>query len=197
MIRLLIVDDHAVVRQGLVRLVDTAADIELVGVASNGNEALHLTARHRPDVVLMDIGMPVLDGVGATRLIADHDPDVRIVVLTGAVDGRVAEALEAGATAVVLKDAEVDEVLDSIRSAPARGSGAVVAAGGQAMLSPREWEVLGLLSAGRTNRQIAEALGITERTVKAHLGEVYRAAGASDRVQAALWGREHLARHGS
>jgi DNA-binding NarL/FixJ family response regulator len=197
MIRVLLVDDDALVRSGLRMMLAGAKHLEVVAEAADGREVLGAVDRHRPDVVLMDIGMPVLDGVGATRLIADHDPDVRVVVLTGAVDGRVAEALEAGATAVVLKDAEVDEVLDSIRSAPARGSGAVAAAGGRAMLSRREREVLGLLSAGRTNRQIAEALGITERTVKAHLGEVYRAAGASDRVQAALWGREHLARHGS
>ncbi|MEN3299754.1 response regulator transcription factor, partial [Pseudonocardia sp.] len=83
MIRLMVVDDHAIVRRGLVRVVETAPDIELVGTAANGIEALHLLTRSRPDVVLMDIGMPVLDGVGATRLIVDHDPQVRVVVLTG------------------------------------------------------------------------------------------------------------------
>lgn len=200
MIRLLVVDDHAIVRRGLVRLVTTAPDIELVGVAANGNEALHLISRCRPDVVLMDIGMPVLDGVGATRLIADHDPVVRIILLTGSADERVTEALEAGACGVVFKDADTDVLLDTIRTAPARGRRPVPPAAATRppdRLSPREIEVLDLLTLGRTNRQIARALGITERTVKAHLSRVFRILGASDRVQAALWGREHLARSGS
>lgn len=200
MIRLLVVDDHAIVRQGLVRLFETAPDIELVGLAGNGNEALHAITRERPDVVLMDIGMPVLDGVGATRLIADHDPTVRIVLLTGSAGHLVDDALAAGACAVVFKDAHSDELLAAVRAVPAGRAPARPAprdGGGRNELSRREIDVLELLTAGRTNRQIARALDISERTVKAHLTRVFRLIGATDRVQAALWGREHLVRHGS
>jgi DNA-binding NarL/FixJ family response regulator len=200
MIRLMVVDDHAIVRRGLVRVVATAPDIELVATAADGIEALQLVTRSRPDVVLMDIGMPVLDGVGATRLIVDHDPQVRVVVLTGSADDRVAEALEAGACEVVLKDAEVDVLLEAIRRA-AGGDRAVARTRPPAAprdgLSPREREVLRLLAVGSSNREIARTLGITERTVKAHLHRVFDVLGATDRVQAALRGREHLARAGS
>jgi DNA-binding NarL/FixJ family response regulator len=203
MIRVLVVDDHAIVRQGLCRLFATCDDIELVGLAENGNQALHLVARLRPDVVVMDIAMPVLDGVGATRLIADHDPEARIVVLTASMDERIAHALEAGACGYLLKDAGIDEVLDVVRAAAADR----LHAGGRPepraaatpleRLSPREREVLDLLAGGRTNRQIATRLGISERTVKAHLSRVFRVVRATDRVQAALWGREFLAPTGS
>jgi DNA-binding NarL/FixJ family response regulator len=199
MIRLLVVDDHAIVRQGLARLFATAPDIELVGLAGDGNEALHAIAHERPDVVLMDLAMPVLGGVGATRLIADHDPTVRIVVLTGSAGSLVDEALAAGACAVVFKDAPADELLAAVRAVspaprPAPPAGDERRRGS---LSPRETEVLGLLTAGRSNRQIACALEISEGTVKAHLTRVFRVIGVADRVQAALWGREHLAHHGS
>ncbi|MDT7699773.1 MAG: hypothetical protein QOJ30_2098 [Pseudonocardiales bacterium] len=198
MIRLMVVDDHAIVRRGLVRVVETAPDIELVGTAADGIEALHLVTRTRPDVVLMDIGMPVLDGVGATRLIVDHDPRVRVVVLTGSADDRVSEALDAGACEVVLKDAEVDVLLEAIRRAAGGGFAYPrPPAAPRDGLSPREREVLRLLAVGRSNREIARTLGITERTVKAHLHRVFRVLGATDRVQAALRGREHLARAGS
>jgi DNA-binding NarL/FixJ family response regulator len=194
----MVVDDHAIVRRGLVRVVETAPDIELVGTAAHGIEALHLVTRTRPDVVLMDIGMPVLDGVGATRLIVDHDPRVRVVVLTGSADDRVSEALDAGACEVVLKDAEVDVLLEAIRRAAGGGFAYPrPPAAPRDGLSPREREVLRLLAVGRSNREIARTLGITERTVKAHLHRVFRVLGATDRVQAALRGREHLARAGS
>lgn len=198
MIRLMVVDDHAIVRRGLVRVVETAPDIELVGTAADGIEALHLVTRTRPDVVFMDIGMPALDGVGATRLIVDHDPRVRVVVLTGSADDRVSEALDAGACEVVLKDAEVDVLLEAIRRAAGGGFAYPrPPAAPRDGLSPREREVLRLLAVGRSNREIARTLGITERTVKAHLHRVFRVLGATDRVQAALRGREHLARAGS
>jgi DNA-binding NarL/FixJ family response regulator len=194
----MVVDDHAIVRRGLVRVVETAPDIELVGTAADGIEALHLVTRTRPDVVLMDIGMPALDGVGATRLIVDHDPRVRVVVLTGSADDRVSEALDAGACEVVLKDAEVDVLLEAIRRAAGGGFAYPrPPAAPRDGLSPREREVLRLLAVGRSNREIARTLGITERTVKAHLHRVFRVLGATDRVQAALRGREHLARAGS
>lgn len=199
MIRLLVVDDHAIVRQGLTSLFATVPDIELVGLAVDGSEALHAIVREHPDVVLMDLAMPVLDGVGATRLIADHDPTVRIVLLTGSPGSLVDEALAAGACAVVLKDADADELLAVVRAAPAapRPARPVAEGGRRGVLSPRETDVLGLLTAGRNNRQIACALEISERTVKAHLTRVFQVIGVADRLQAALWGREHLAYHGS
>jgi DNA-binding NarL/FixJ family response regulator len=204
MIRVLVVDDHAIVRQGLSRLFATCDDVEMVGLAENGHDALHMVARLRPDVVVMDIAMPLLDGIGATRLIADHDPDVRIVVLTGSLDERIAHALDAGACGYLLKDAGVEEVLAAVRAAAADRGHAGRTVGGPRgavtpleRLSPREREVLHLLAGGRSNRQIATELGISERTVKAHLSRVFQVVGAADRVQAALWGREFLAPSGS
>lgn len=194
MIRVLVVDDHAMVREGMARLLATAADIELTGCASDGNEALHHIVRDRPDVVVMDIGMPVLDGVGATRLIAGHDPTVRVLVLTASADARVDEALRAGACGFVLKDATIDELLDAVRTAAADGAPRSARPG--ARLSPRETEVTGLLAQGLTNREIGVALGIAERTVRSHVERVFRFTGATDRVQAALWAREHLAAQG-
>jgi len=203
MIRVLVVDDHAIVRQGLSRLLGTAPGIELVAEAANGNEALHLVRRHRPDVVLMDITMPVLDGIGATRLITQHDPLTMVLLLTSAADEQVVEGLAAGACGVLYKHAEIDELLEAVRAAargdlPVTAPVAVVGPDGPGgSLSTRETEVLELLAEGRTNRQIAAALGITERTVKAHLSRVFRVLDVTDRVQAALWGRDNLAPTGS
>jgi DNA-binding NarL/FixJ family response regulator len=187
MIRVLVVDDHCVVREGLARLLATAPDLELTGSASNGNDALHHVVRDRPDVVLMDIGMPVLDGIGATRLITGHDPTVQVLLLTASADGRVVEAMRAGACGYVLKDAAVDDVLDAVRDAAA-GRGTARPA---ARLSGRESEVLRLLADGLTNQQIGARMGITERTVRSHVQRIYRVIGAADRVQAALWARGH------
>jgi DNA-binding NarL/FixJ family response regulator len=190
MIRVLVVDDHSVVREGMARLLATAPDIELVGCAADGNEALHLVLRDRPDLVVMDIGMPVLDGVGATRLITGHDPGVRVLLLTASADSRIDEAMQAGACGFVLKDADVDEVLDAVRAA-ATGNAPDRRDTGRARLSRRESQVLGLLVQGLTNRQIGAELGIAERTVRSHVEQVFRATGSADRVQAALWAREH------
>jgi DNA-binding NarL/FixJ family response regulator len=187
MIRVLVVDDHCVVREGLARLLDTAPDLELTGSASNGNDALHHVVRDRPDVVLMDIGMPVLDGIGATRLITGHDPTVQVLLFTASADARVVEAMRAGACGYVLKDAAVDDVLDAVRDAAA-GRGTARPA---ARLSGRESEVLRLLADGLTNQQIGARMGITERTVRSHVQRIYRAIGAADRVQVALWARGH------
>jgi DNA-binding NarL/FixJ family response regulator len=189
MIRVLVVDDHAMVREGMARVLATAPDLTLTGCASNGNEALQHIVRDRPDVVVMDIGMPQLDGIGATRLITGHDPDVRVLLLTASADDRIEEAMRAGACGFVLKDATVPEVLDAVRAAALDGAPHRVRAG--IRLSRRENEVLGLLAEGLTNREIGERLGIAERTVRAHLERVFRLTGAADRVQAALWAREH------
>jgi DNA-binding NarL/FixJ family response regulator len=206
MITVLIVDDHAVVRRGLEQLLGSAPDLECVGAAADGEEAVALAAEHAPDVVLMDLSMPVLDGVEATRRIVAARPEVHVVVLTSFDDRRrVLDALDAGATGYLLKDSEPDEVLGAIRAAAAGGSpldpkaarvllDAKREARPARSLSPREEEVLRLLTSGLANKQIARKLGISERTVKAHLTSVFQQLGVSDRTQAALWAREHLPR---
>jgi DNA-binding NarL/FixJ family response regulator len=203
-IRVMIVDDHAVVRRGLEQLLSTTDDLEVVATASNGEEALEVIATATPDVVLMDLSMPVLDGVEATRRIADEHPSTHVVVLTSfAEQQRVLDALDAGAVGYLLKDAEPDEVLAGVRAAHAGGSpldpkAARVLLDAQRSqrpartLSAREEEVLRLVATGLANKQIARRLGISERTVKAHLTNVFQQLGVTDRTQAALWAKEHL-----
>jgi DNA-binding NarL/FixJ family response regulator len=204
MIRVMIVDDHAVVRRGLEQLIVSAPDLDCVGAASDGEEAVRLAVECSPDVILMDLSMPVLDGIEATRRIIAECPGVHVVVLTSFDDQRrILDALGAGATGYLLKDAEPDEVLTAIRTAVEGGSPLdpraarvlVDARREQApgrTLSPREEEVLRLLAGGLANKQIARRLGIAERTVKAHLTSVFQQLGVTDRTQAALWAREHL-----
>lgn len=204
MIRVLIVDDHAVVRRGLEQLIESADDLECVGAAADGEEAVRLAEERAPDVILMDLSMPVLDGIEATRRIVGARPDTHVVVLTSFDDQRrILDALGAGATGYLLKDAAPDEVLAAVRTAVVGGSPLdpraarvlVDARRAQApgrTLSPREDEVLRLVAAGLANKQIARRLGITERTVKAHLTSVFQQLGVTDRTQAALWAREHL-----
>jgi DNA-binding NarL/FixJ family response regulator len=205
-IKVLVVDDHAVVRTGLGQLLATAPDLELVGEAKDGQEAVEAAETAAPDVILMDISMPVLDGVEATRRIVARDPDARIVMLTSLADNRqILDALEAGASGYLLKHAAPDELLGAIRSAAAGDapldpkaaralldSRRVAPADKDKTLSARELEVLRLVAQGLANKQIARRLGISERTVKAHLTNVFSALGVSDRTQAALWAREHL-----
>jgi DNA-binding NarL/FixJ family response regulator len=203
MIRVVVADDHGVVRAGLDQLLATAPDIELVGSAANGAEAVALVDEHRPDVVLMDLSMPVLDGVEATRRIVATDAEVRVVVLTSLADDRhITDALDAGAIGYVLKHAAPDDLLDAIRAAAAGDSpldpkAARVLLQGRSRrserpLSNREEEVLRLVAAGLANKLIARRLGIAERTVKAHLTNIFASIGVTDRTQAALWAREHL-----
>jgi DNA-binding NarL/FixJ family response regulator len=204
MTTVLLVDDHRMVRTGLAALLQTAEGIEVVGQAGNGEEAVLLATRVRPDVVLMDLSMPVVDGVEATRRVLAELPETKIVVLTSFSDReRVADALQAGAVGYLLKDCEPDELRSAIRAAAAghvpidpRVARVLLpaAAGGRPedALSPREQEVLRLVAEGRANKQIGRALGISERTVKAHLGNVFRQIGVADRTSAALWARDHL-----
>ncbi|QXC62374.1 response regulator transcription factor [Aquihabitans sp. G128] len=208
MIRVLIADDHAVVRGGLEQLLATTDDLELVGLAADGEEAVSLARSVAPDVVLMDLSMPGLDGVAATRAITAADGDVAVVVLTSFSDKeRILAALDAGAVGYVLKHAAPDEVLDAVRAAHGGGSpldpkaarvlldrqrGRPGAGSGGAKLSDREVEVLRLVAEGLANKLIARRLGITERTVKAHLTNVFSRIGVTDRTQAALWARDHL-----
>jgi DNA-binding NarL/FixJ family response regulator len=202
-IRVLICDDHAVVRTGLEQLLATAADMEVVGVAAGGFEAVDLARRHNPDVVLMDLSMPEVDGTEATRRIVAERAATRVVALTSFSDReRILSTLDAGATGYLLKDAEPSELLEGIRSAARgeaplnpRAASEVLAARTARRpaddLSTREREVLGLVAAGRPNKLIARELGISEKTVKAHLTRIFSLIGVTDRTQAALWARDH------
>ena len=202
-IRVLLCDDHAVVREGLARLLDRTEGIEVAGTAADGAEAIARAVELRPDVVLMDLAMPNVDGIAATRRIVAQAPEARVVVLTSFSDNtRIHDALDAGALGYLLKDADASEVVRAIRAA-ARGESpldprvarAVLARGTMPAalsgLTAREREVLALLGTGLPNKAIARRLGISEATVKAHLTRVFRHIGVTDRTQAAIWAREH------
>ena len=201
MIRVAVVDDHAIVRNGLAQLLDTDQELEVVGSAGDGQAAVELCREQRPDVVLMDLSMPGMGGVEATRLIIEQAPQVQIVVLTSFIDReRVVAALEAGAVGYLLKDAEPEELLRGVHAA-ARGESPLDPRAARTMLSAqraggpldaltdREREVLALVAEGLPNKQIARRLEISEKTVKAHLTSAYRTIGVDDRMQAGLWAR--------
>jgi DNA-binding NarL/FixJ family response regulator len=198
-IRVVIADDHAVVRTGLTQLVSTFEGVELVGAAANGEEAVALCPDRRPDVVLMDLEMPVLDGIEATRRIKAAHPEIAVVVLTSFSDReRILRALDAGAVGYLLKDAEPAELARAIEAA-ARGDSPLDPRAASALLSARraatpadtlserEREVLLMVAQGLPNKLIAQRLSISEKTVKAHLTSVFRQIGVTDRTQAALW----------
>jgi DNA-binding NarL/FixJ family response regulator len=196
-IRVVLADDHAVIRAGLEQLLSGTDDIEVVGTAANGAEAIEVVRRVRPDVVLMDLQMPDLDGVAATRLIKAEDLGVDVLVLTSFSDGeRIVAALDAGAVGYLLKDADPEDVLRGIRTV-SRGESPIhpkaartllgLRAGSSVQLTGRESEVLGLVRQGLANKQIARRLDISERTVKAHLTSAFARIGVTDRTQAALW----------
>jgi DNA-binding NarL/FixJ family response regulator len=198
----LVVDDHAVVRSGLEQLLSTADDIQLVGTAANGTEAVDAYERLTPDVTLMDLSMPALDGIAATRTIVDQQPDARVVVLTSFSEERkISDALAAGAIGYVLKHAGPDELLNAIRAAHQGGAPLDPRAARllldrqrgtrpRDVLSAREHEVLDAVTDGLSNKQIARRLGISERTVKAHLTNIFQRIGVADRTQAALWAND-------
>ncbi|CAN5181907.1 response regulator transcription factor [soil metagenome] len=199
--RVVLVDDHAVIRAGLSQFLATAADIEVVGEAGDGAEALKVTRETRPDVVLMDLQMPGMDGVEATRhIVAEGLADV--LVLTSFSDSeRIEGALGAGAVGYLLKDVDPDEVLDGIRlvsrgQSPIHPKAARTLIGARAaavttQLTARETEILTLVKSGLQNKQIARRLDISERTVKSHLTSAFARIGVSDRTQAALWAERH------
>jgi len=202
MIRVLVADDHAVVRSGLEELLRGPDDIELVGSCADGVQAVDTALAQRPDVVLMDLQMPGLDGIEATTRLRNELPAAQVVVLTSFSDReRILAALEAGAVGYLLKDAEPEELLAGIRAA-ARGESPIapkaartlleahVARADELQLSGREREILALLAVGLPNKQIGVRLGIAEKTVKVHLTMIYREIGVHDRVQAALWARD-------
>ena len=203
MIRVLVADDHAVVRAGLGQLLGTTDDLELVGEAANGSEAVERTAELRPDVVLMDLSMPGVDGVAATEQIVAASPGVHVLVLTSFSDqARILDALQAGAEGYLLKHSEPEVILNGIREIVRGGSPLDPKAarvlltsrrstGQSGNLTDREREVLAMVGAGHPNKTIARRLGISERTVKAHLTNVYQRLGVTDRTQAALWAQRH------
>ena len=202
-IRVLIADDHEIVRVGITRLLESSERIDVVGVARDGEEAILLCADCAPDVVLMDLQMPGIDGIDATRAITRREGAPRVVVLTSFSDRRrITEALDSGAAGYLLKDSEPEELLAGIRAAADGGSPIAPrvamtlveerrSGGTTEAISDREREVLALVGAGVANKQIAFRLGISPKTVKSHLSHIFRQIGVNDRLQAALWARRH------
>lgn len=204
-IRILIADDHTVVREGLKMFLKLDPELEVVGLAANGAEALQLAREFKPDVVLMDLLMPVMDGIAATAAIRHEMPEVEVIALTSVLeDAAVGNAIRAGAIGYLLKDTEVDELRSAIKRAAA----------GQVQLSPkvaarllrevraperaepetqterlteRELEVLRLLARGLSNKEISRGLAISERTVQTHVSNILSKLGMSSRMQAALY----------
>jgi len=206
-IRVLVVDDHSLVRAGLTTLLAAAGDLEVVGEAADGEEAVVANRDLEPDVILMDLSMPNVDGVAATRRIIEESPSVRIIALTSFSDRqRVTDVLSAGAVGYLLKDCAPDELMKSVRLAAEghspvdpRVASALLPGRTSApsdMLSEREQEVLRATAKGLAKKQIARSLGISESTVKVHLGNIFKRIGVADRTSAALWAREHLADDG-
>jgi NarL family two-component system response regulator LiaR len=201
-IRVLLVDDHAVVRDGLRTYLGLQDGLEVVGEAADGAEAIRVAEELRPDVVLMDLVMPVLDGVGAMRALRERLPATRVIVLTSFTDeAQLLPAIQAGAAGYLLKNAQPAELRRAIHAAhagealldPAVAARLVAAlaqpAGAPApeRLTPREREVLGLIGRGLSNKRIARELGVAEKTVKTHVGHVLAKLDVTDRTQAALY----------
>ncbi|MFE0554366.1 response regulator [Paenibacillus sp. NPDC058910] len=218
MIRLLIADDHAMVRRGLQVFLATQPDIEMVGEAANGEETLE-TAKHlNPDVVLMDLNMPILNGIDTTAQLKKEQPHIKVIVLTSFIDyDHVLPAIRAGARGYLLKDIEPEELVAAIRrvyegqvelhpdaagllmthvTSPA-GADETSRSGHQEQaaqldkLTRREQEVLQLIASGMNNREISEALYITEKTVKTHVSHLLDKLGVADRTQAAIYALKH------
>ena len=200
-IRIIIADDHAVMRMGLIALFDTVGEFEVVAEAADGEEAVELATRYRPDIIIMDLVMPILDGVSATEKITKSCPDVRVLLLTtyGSSDG-IAHALDAGASGAVLKSASNDELIAAIKA---------VAAGQKSIsgdvqrllqddppikpLTPRQAEILSYVTRGLTNQDIAKALGIRVDSVAQNLSAIFAKLNAANRAEAITIAlRKHL-----
>ena len=201
-VRVLLVDDHTVVRRGLRLVFELEEDLEVVGEAADGREALDRVAELQPDVVVMDLLMPVMNGVEATRAIRARHPEVEVVALTSVLEDRmVVDAVEAGAAGYLLKETRPDELFEAVRAA-ARGEVRLdpraqarlmrelrrptASAPAREVLTEREAEVLQLLARGATNKAIAQSLGVGEATVKSHVSSVLGKLGLKSRTQAAL-----------
>jgi DNA-binding NarL/FixJ family response regulator len=205
MIRVLVADDHAVVRRGLATLLATAPDLELVGTASDGAEAVRLAVDSGAEVVVMDLSTPHIDSVAAIQELASQVPSCRVLVLTSfSNQARVCDALHAGADGYLHKHAEPEDILDGIREVVRGGSPLDPAAarillntsrsrsGAADMLTAREREVLMLLGGGLNNCQIARKLEVPERTIKSNLHEIFQRLGVSRRTEAVLWAQRNL-----
>jgi two-component system, NarL family, response regulator LiaR len=197
--RVLITDDHGVVRQGLRMFLSLDPDFEVVGEASNGEEALAMARDLGPDVVLMDLLMPVMDGISATEKIRAELPDVEVIALTSVLeDASVTGAVRAGAIGYLLKDTDSEELSRAIKAAAAGRVHLAPEAAARLMrevrapespeaLTDREAEVLRLLARGKANKQIASSLYVSEKTVKAHVSSILMKLGVQSRTQAALY----------
>lgn len=207
MIRVLIADDHHVVRRGLLFFLKTQKDMDVVGEATNGQEAVDLTASLKPDIVLMDLVMPVLDGIQATKKIKQLHPKTEVLMLTSFSDrDHVIPAIEAGAAGYQLKDIEPDDLVECIRKLMRGENTLHPQATTQLMkvrepqiepphklypLTPREQDVLSELTKGKSNREIASSLFVTEKTVKTHISNIFSKLHVQDRTQAALYAVKH------
>ena len=213
MIRVLIADDHHVVRRGLLFFLKTQKDIEVIGEAKNGAEAVELVRDLQPDIVLMDLVMPEMDGIQATKRIKGEWPDVAVLMLTSFSDkDHVLPALEAGASGYQLKDIEPDDLVESIRQIM-RGEHTIHPEATSQLeqglreeenmphiqnpLTPREQDVLAELTKGKSNREIASSLFVTEKTVKTHISNIFTKLQVQDRTQAALYAVKHGLTEGS
>lgn len=188
----LVVDDHALLRTGVANIINQEPDLRVVAEAANGREAVEAYLAHRPDVTLMDLRMPVMEGVEAVRQIRAHDPQAKVVVLTTYdADEDIARALEAGAKAYILKDISASALVACIHDVLAGKTYLAPAAAAklaervtQVQLTPRELAVLRHMADGRSNKEIASALAISERTVKTHLGHLFEKLGVTSRTEA-------------
>jgi DNA-binding NarL/FixJ family response regulator len=190
--RVLLVDDHALLRTGVANIINQEPDLQVVAEAGNGVDAVEAFDRHHPDVTLLDLRMPVMEGVEVVRQIRERDPRARVIVLTTYdTDDEITRALKAGAKAYVLKDISADELLGCIRDVLAGKTYLAPAAAAKlaegvtrVQLTPREMATLRLMADGRSNKEIANALEISERTVKTHLGHLFGKLGVTSRTEA-------------
>jgi DNA-binding NarL/FixJ family response regulator len=188
----LVVDDHALLRTGVANIINQESDLHVIAEASNGLEAVEAFVRYRPDVTLLDLRMPVMEGVEAVRQIRERDPHARVIVLTTYdTDDDISRALKAGAKAYVLKDISADGLIACIHDVLAGKTYLAPAAAAKlaegvtrVQLTPRELATLRLMADGKSNKEIASELGISERTVKTHLGHLFEKLGVTSRTEA-------------
>jgi DNA-binding NarL/FixJ family response regulator len=205
MIRIVVADDHSLVRTGLEQWLSSHADLEVVGLAADGQQAVVMVLELLPDVVIMDVAMPVLDGISAIGAIHQAAPHISVIALSSFHDqAQINSAFEAGAAGYLLKDVNPEILVQGIRSVIDGGMALspIVAAqlfrGGReqpvhpSSLTPREREVLQLIATGHGNKQIARILDISDKTVKSHCGRLFQRIGVTDRTQAAIWALKNL-----